>query len=41
MIVGGHPADEGKYPWQVRIYSTMDDKVGFLRRLDHRARNGC
>jgi len=29
MIVGGHPADEGKYPWQVRIYSTMDDKVGF------------
>ncbi len=29
MIVGGHPAEEGKYPWQVRIYSTMDDKVGF------------
>jgi secreted trypsin-like serine protease len=29
MIVGGHPADEGKYPWQVRIYSTMDDNVGF------------
>ncbi|HZP09182.1 serine protease [Methyloceanibacter sp.] len=29
MIVGGRPVDEGKYPWQVRIYSTMDDKVGF------------
>ena len=29
MIVGGHPVDPGKYPWQVRIYSTMDDKVGF------------
>jgi secreted trypsin-like serine protease len=29
MIVGGHPADEGKYPWQVRIYSTVDDNVGF------------
>src|SRR5262249_30410022 len=29
MIVGGHPADEGKYPWQVRIYSTEDDNIGF------------
>jgi secreted trypsin-like serine protease len=29
MIVGGRPAEEGKYPWQVRIYSTMDDKIGF------------
>jgi secreted trypsin-like serine protease len=29
MIVGGQPAPDGKYPWQVRLYSTMDDDIGF------------
>jgi secreted trypsin-like serine protease len=29
MIVGGQPAEEGKYPWQVRLYSSMDDQIGF------------
>jgi secreted trypsin-like serine protease len=29
MIVGGKPAEPGKYPWQVRIYSDMHDSVGF------------
>ena len=29
MIVGGNPAPDGKYPWQVRLYSNMDDQVGF------------
>jgi secreted trypsin-like serine protease len=29
MIVGGQPAPDGKYPWQVRLYSTMDDNIGF------------
>ena len=29
MIVGGQPAEDGKYPWQVRLYSSMDDQVGF------------
>jgi secreted trypsin-like serine protease len=29
MIVGGKPAEEGKYPWQVRLYSSMDDQIGF------------
>jgi secreted trypsin-like serine protease len=29
MIVNGIPAPEGKYPWQVRIYSSMEDQRGF------------
>jgi secreted trypsin-like serine protease len=29
MIVNGVPAPEGKYPWQVRIYSSMEDQKGF------------
>ena len=29
MIVGGNPAPDGKYPWQVRLYSNTDDQIGF------------
>ena len=29
MIVNGTPAPDGKYPWQVRIYSSMEDQFGF------------
>ncbi len=29
MIVGGAPAEAGKYPWQVRLYDSMDDEIGF------------
>ena len=29
MIVGGQPAAEGKFPWQVRLYGSDDDQVGF------------
>ena len=29
MIVGGTPVPPGKYPWQVRLYETMDDTKGF------------
>src|SRR3990170_8490821 len=29
MIVNGTPATEGKYPWQARIYSSMEDERGF------------
>jgi secreted trypsin-like serine protease len=28
MIVGGKVAPEGKYPWQVRIYASMNDDKG-------------
>ncbi len=28
MIVGGKPAPEGKYPWQVRLYESMSDHKG-------------
>ena len=29
MIVAGSEAPEGKYPYQVRLYSSMEDKIGF------------
>jgi secreted trypsin-like serine protease len=29
MIVNGIPVPEGKYPWQVRLYSSMEDQKGF------------
>ena len=29
MIVNGKPATKGQYPYQVRIYDTMDDPYGF------------
>jgi secreted trypsin-like serine protease len=29
MIVNGIPVPEGKYPWQVRLYSSMQDQKGF------------
>lgn len=29
MIVAGSEAPEGKYPYQVRLYSSMEDEVGF------------
>ena len=28
MIVGGKVAPEGKFPWQVRIFASMDDDKG-------------
>jgi secreted trypsin-like serine protease len=28
MVVGGSVAPEGKYPWQVRLYTSMDDSKG-------------
>jgi len=29
MIVGGQPAPDGKYPYQVRLYGSMEDNKGF------------
>jgi len=29
MIVGGKPAPEGKYPYQVRLYGSLEDDKGF------------
>jgi secreted trypsin-like serine protease len=29
MIIAGSEAPEGKFPYQVRLYSSMEDKIGF------------
>ncbi len=29
MIVGGQPAADGNYPWQVRLYSSDSNQIGF------------
>ena len=29
MVVGGKPAPDGKYPYQVRLYASMEDDKGF------------
>lgn len=29
MIVGGRPAPDGKFPYQVRLYQTLEDEKGF------------
>jgi secreted trypsin-like serine protease len=29
MIVGGHQVPDGKFPWQVRLYQSIDDVKGF------------
>lgn len=29
MIVGGHPAKPGKFPYQVRLYASAEDEKGF------------
>ena len=29
MIVGGKPAPDGKFPYQVRLYSSLEDEKGF------------